>query len=286
MRRLSPDLEKHFAEEVTTLATCWRITRADGIELGFTDHDCPLKIDDLEYDSVAGFTPTAIESKSNMSVDNMDIEGLTFPSKIVQADLLSGIYDYAEIEVFLSNYEDLSQGKLIVKRGRLGEVTLNKQMFRAEIRGLTQHLSQTIGSVYSPNCRAILGDSKCKVNLEAFTITTEVSDVASNQIFSAEVLLSKEAGYFVGGEVKWLSGNNIGARMEVKEFANSKVTLALPMGSSIAIGDIFTIIAGCDKLKETCIVKFNNIINFRGEPDVPGIDKLLTSAGTMTNRNR
>ena len=285
MRRISPELENHFAGEVTTLATCWRIIRSDGMELGFTDHDEILLIDNLEYDSISGFTPTSIESKSNMSVDNMDIEGLTFPSKITEYDLLAGIYDYAEIEIFLVNYEDLSQGRLLIKRGRLGEVTLNKQMFRAEVRGLTQHLSQTIGEVYSPNCRAVLGDGRCKLALNKFTITTEVSSVTSKQIFSAKVL-KQAAGYFSGGEVKWLSGNNLGARMEVKEFAKNMVTLVLPMGSAIKTGDKFIIIAGCDKLKETCISKFKNIINFRGFSDVFGIDKLLTSAGTMSNRSR
>ena len=285
MRRLSPELEKHFGGEVTTLATCWKIIRVDGVELGFTDHDCLLDLDGLVYDSISGFTATVIESKSNTSVDNMDIEGLTFPSKITEYDLLAGIYDYAEIEIFLVNYEDLTQGRLLIKRGRLGEVTLNKQMFRAEVRGLTQHLSQTIGEVYSPNCRAVLGDERCKVALDKFTITTEVSSVLSKQIFSSKVL-NQAAGYFSGGEVKWLSGSNIGTRMEVKEFSKNTITLVLPMGSAIITGDKFMIIAGCDKLKETCISKFKNIINFRGEPDVPGIDKLLTSAGTMNNRSR
>lgn len=285
MRRISPQFEEHFSSEVTTLATCWKIIRTDAKELGFTDHDCPLTIDDLEYDSISGFTPTIIESKSNMSVDNMDIEGVTFPSKITEVSLLAGIYDYAEVEIFLVNYEDLSQEKLLIKRGRLGEVTLNKQIFRAEVRGLTQHFSQTIGEVYSPTCRAVLGDKRCKVDLNKFTITTEVTETFSNQHFGANILESKEAGYYTGGEVKFISGNNIGARMEVKEFAGGFVTLVLPMGSAIEVGDVFTIIAGCDKLKETCISKFNNILNFRGEPDIPGVDKLLSTSST-THRTR
>ncbi len=158
-------------------------------------------------------------------------------------------------------------------------------MFRAEIRGLTQHLSLVVGEVYSPNCRAVLGDQRCKVSLDKFTITSEVTSAATKQTFIAKVL-TQAAGYFSGGEIKWLSGANIGARMEVKEFAGGLVTLALPMGKTIEVGDVFTIIAGCDKLKETCISKFKNIINFRGEPDVPGIDKLLSTAGTMNNRSR
>lgn len=40
-------------------------------------------------------------------------------------------------------------------------------------------------------------------------------------------------------------------------------------------GDQFRAVAGCDRLPGTCSSKFNNIANFRGEPTVPGIDKLL-----------
>jgi uncharacterized phage protein (TIGR02218 family) len=285
MRVISPQLEAHFAGGMTTLATCWRITRQDGDEVGFTDHDLPITFESVLYDSIAGFTPTTVESKSNMSVDNLDVEGQVFPSKITEADLLAGLYDYAEIEIFVVNYNDLSQGKLLVKRGRLGEVTLGSQMFQAEARGLTQHLSQTIGQVFSPSCRAILGDSKCKVALASFTVAATVTEVVNNQTFKASTL-SQAAGWFTGGEVVWTSGNNAGRRMEVKEFADTQVVLALPMGKSISVGDAFDIIAGCDKTRETCQSKFSNIINFRGEPDVPGTDKLLTTAGTMDKTDR
>jgi hypothetical protein len=100
-------------------------------------------------------------------VDNLNLEGILDSSKISITDLRAGLFDYAEIRIFMVNYKNLSQGDLKMRRGRLGEVTLTEQgMFRAELRGLTQNLSQRIVEVYQPECRADLGDSRCKVPVD------------------------------------------------------------------------------------------------------------------------
>src|SRR3954465_4333722 len=126
MRNLTHELKSHFESEVTTLATCWKITRLDKMILGFTDHDQHLLVDTLIYDSIAGFTPTNVEIGSSLAVDNLDLAGQLFESKITETDLLAGRYDFAEVEIFLVNYQKPDSGKLIQKRGVLGEVTLNR----------------------------------------------------------------------------------------------------------------------------------------------------------------
>jgi uncharacterized phage protein (TIGR02218 family) len=50
----------------------------------------------------------------------------------------------------------------------------------------------------------------------------------------------------------------------------------------VAVGDQFTISAGCDRSMGTCIGRFNNIVNFRGEPYVPGTDTIYKSQVTTT----
>ena len=277
---ISPQLKAHFGEETTTLAMCWKITRTDGVVKAFTDHDQDIVFSSVTYVAVSGFTPTAIESKENMSVDNLDVEGILSPGYITSADLLAGLYDYAEVEIFVVNFENISQGRMILKTGHLGEVTIENNMFKAEIRGITQHLAQGTSQVYSPSCRAILGDSKCKVNLASFTVSETVSTVINNQTFTSAGL-TEAAGYFTGGEIGWTSGLNNGLRMEVKEFSAAKVVLALPMPYTIAVSDGFDIIAGCDKTLDICKGKFSNIVNFRGEPFVPGMDQIGQTAGTI-----
>ena len=36
----------------------------------------------------------------------------------------------------------------------------------------------------------------------------------------------------------------------------------------IVVGDTVRLVAGCDKIRQTCHAKFDNNLNFRGEPHI------------------
>lgn len=175
-KSISSSLEAHIAQEVTTLATCWRLTRTDGVEYFFTDHDQPLTIDGNTYVASTGYNRTAIANNSSLAVDNLDVVGILDSDQITEEDLRAGRFDYAEIKLFLVNYDDLSQGILRVRRGHLGEVLVTREgLFRSELRGLTQAYSQRIGETYTPECRADLGDDRCKVPIQPDEIERETA---------------------------------------------------------------------------------------------------------------
>ncbi len=54
------------------------------------------------------------------------------------------------------------------------------------------------------------------------------------------------------------------------------ITLWQPMADAIAVGDAFSVSAGCDKRFSTCRDRFDNIANFRGFPQMPGNDFALS----------
>lgn len=83
--------------------------------------------------------------------------------------------------------------------------------------------------------------------------------------------------YLDGGTVTWVTGLNAGSSMELKTYLYNGqiVVLWLAMKYPIAIGDQFLYYAGCDKRRDTCVNKFSNVLNFRGEPDMPGMDVTL-----------
>lgn len=287
MKELSAGLASHIAGECTTLATCWKLTRKDETVLGFTDHDKDILYDSVTYKASSGFNPSTITSNANLAVDFQDIEGMLSETSITEEDIFAGLYDSAEIEVFMLNYADTSQGKLKLKKGWLGEVVLHQHQFYAELRGLTQKLTQNIGQLYSPSCRAQLGDSRCGINLAEHQFSGAVTSVSSRQRFFVSSI-TNDGGDFAGGTAMFTSGDNAGMGMEIKEHqynvaTGAEIILVLPMPYDIVILDEVTLTRGCDKTLGTCKAKFDNVINFRGEPHVPGLDKIFETAGTRSD---
>jgi len=210
-----------------------------------------------------------VSGTANFSVDNMNVEGL-ISGDFAVADLLAGKWDFATVEIFLVNYLDVTAGTLKVRKGTLGAVTLGRQKFEAEIRGLLQAYSRSIVELYSPSCRADLGDARCKVTLASFTVTGMVTSFTNSRVFFDSARAEANA-YFDGGLLTWTGGLNSGRTMEVKAYllAGGAFELVQPMVSAIALGDTYSVYAGCDKQVLTCKTKFSNLVNFRGEPHVP-----------------
>ncbi|RIK95287.1 MAG: hypothetical protein DCC73_02620 [Proteobacteria bacterium] len=278
MRTIAAALASHLSAEVTTLAMCFAVRRRDGVRLGFTTADQALEIDGARYLPGAGLTPSDIAASRQMNVDEMEVVGVLSAHSISDNDLRAGLYDFAEVEIFLVNWASPSDGRVTLLRGWLGEATLKNGAFVAEVRGLAQSLQQTFGEVYSPECRADLGDARCRADLSAVTVTATVATAGTTRAFTATALGVAD-GWYDYGVLRWLTGVNAGRRIEVKRQLGNTLELYDAMPLAPAIGDVFSLAAGCDKRFATCKTKFANAANFRGEPHVPGIDSLLDYPG-------
>jgi hypothetical protein len=137
--------------------------------VGYTDHPRDLTLDKVTYKSTLAYTPQSLRQGSEMAVDTIEHQGiLTNAAKqelqgftidgITDEDLIAGRYDNAEFLFFQVNYEDLTQGIIILASGRLGEVTLHRGTYEAELAGKTAFLQEQIQEVYTAHCRADLGD--------------------------------------------------------------------------------------------------------------------------------
>ena len=87
-------------------------------------------------------------------------------------------------------------------------------------------------------------------------------------------------GWFAGGKLVWTAGANAGRAMEIKRHGVVGMAVSLElwqaMSEAVAPGDAFAATAGCDKQFSTCKAKFDNAVNFRGFPYMPGNDAVLS----------
>ncbi len=274
MRALDPDLQTHLNSGATTLATCWRITRRDGAVFGFTDHDRALVFDGTDFLPDSGASGSALSSSADLAVDNSDIEGALSASALSGADLAAGRYDGADVEVFRVNWAAPDQ-RVLLKKGVIGEVTRSGAAFKAELRGLSHHLDQPVGRVYQRLCDVNVGSAKCGADLDdaAFKTSGAVTALRDAQSFIAGGFATFADAWFAHGLLTWETGANAGLSAHVKtQTATGAVSLWLPAGAAIQIGDEFTVTAGCDKRFATCRGKFSNAVNFRGFHLMPGND--------------
>lgn len=281
-------LNKLKNNQVNNLITCWKLVLKDGTKVGFTEHVEDIVFEDendVTYRSSSGYTPTNISTTSQYNVDNLDVKAVL--GGINEADIMSGKYDYADVYIFQIDYTQkpyFLSNNIKYRKGILGEVKCSINTFVAEIRGLMQYLQNSIESFYQPACDAVFCDSRCKLNILDFTYTDLVINIENDKIITCENLIDFNTDDFNYGFVKFTSGLNNGVKYDIKKFTQfttyQTIELQLKTNYVVNINDTFEIVLGCDKDKDTCKNTYNNYINFRGFPDVPGMDALT---GGKTN---
>src|SRR5690625_314625 len=266
---------------VTRLATCWRLERRDGVVMGFTTHDRPLEHEGLTYVPAVSFQPTEVSSSSDLAAGALEAMGGFDAAEITEADLRAGLYDGARVSVFQLDWQTPQGPARLLARGHIGEISSEEGGFRAELRGLTGQLNQPQGEVYQPLCRADLGDSRCQVNLGPLTIATTVTGTGGGGPFEPPdpqvlaVAATVADGAFDYGVVTFTGGANAGLSFEIRESLEGRLHLFERPPHPVALGDAITVVPGCDKTPERCRQRYGHLVNFRGEPFLPGSDAIL-----------
>jgi len=290
MKTIAAALQTHLDGDVTTLATCWRLELQDSPQtiMGFTDHDIDIVFNGVTYLAASGYTASAYTGTSSLSVDNLDITGVLDSAGITEADILAKKYDNADVYIFAVNYkDDPITNDIKLSRGKIGNIEVRDNVYVAEFRSLAQLLQKNLTESYSIKCRVELGSTPCGVSLAgspSYTFSGTVAGVTDRRQFT-DATLTNADGYFDYGLLTWLTGNNAGYSMEVKEhdYTSSPLvaafTLYEPMPYDIQINDTYSVYAGCDKTRATCKSKFNNLVNIRDEDFIPGIDEIQRFGG-------
>lgn len=278
MRTLPPALVSALETGAATLCRCWRLTRADGFALGFTDHDQPITLDGLTFESTDGFEASVIEQAAGLATQGGEIRGLLTSARIKAAEIEAGLYDGARIETFLVDWTAPALDALI-DAATLGEIRRIDERFVAETRNAAAPYDMERGRLYGALCAARFGDAACGLEASgaAFTDTVMIAGVLDARRFEV-MALARPGGFFSLGQARFTTGANAGFASRIEAQDGAVITLGVAPPAPLAVGQALTLTAGCDKRFTTCRDRFANAVNFRGFPHIPAPETIFTYA--------
>ncbi len=276
MKNLSPSLKASFEADVSTLCRLLTITLTNATVLRRTDLDRDVKLGLNTYSSsgidASAFRQSSIGGGSGGTLTLVLSEDAGISEQMVRSGALTG----AKYIIEVIDYDHPEYGTMILGVGQFGEINFTERgECDISLDSLFAQGSATnIGENYSQECRNDFGDQYCLFDVEALRVSFIIDLVTTNQAFVANELTSDEDDEWMNGVVTFTSGDNIGTSVEVAfSSIDGSIYLALPPPYVIQPGDEASIVPGCTKQRTQCRGKYDNLLNYRGEPDVPTIDK-------------
>lgn len=289
MKTIPIELRDHYAGDATTTCFLLRMACKDGTVLGFASLDADLDYDDgdglVTYRADNGFRPDRMQATADLAVDNTDLHGWVSDVGVTEAQIRSGLFDYAKVRIYRVNYLDLAAGHEIIATGTAGETAFSAHGWRTEFRSLTQQLKQPISQLYSRTCRARYGSQYPGTNIGqpeerkpcgAIWVWTEatitaVDPIEPDRIFSVTGLGS----VIVPSVIRMTSGDNAGKESEIDAYTSGEVTLTFPLPYVPQVGDTLEYRDDCSKIWDDaeagCLYHWGaeRPLHFRGEHLIP-----------------
>jgi uncharacterized phage protein (TIGR02218 family) len=261
--------------EVTSLALCWRLERLDGAGIALTSHDEPVTSDGARHEPAPGMTPAAVTRSLGLEPQSAETAGALSSAALGEADLSLGRWDGATVALTVVDWQSPDGPSIQLIGGELGSVNIDDESFSAELRGAATALEGPVCPATPAECRAVFGDKQCRVDLAGRTVVAHV--VAADG--GAITLDTAVDDRFVLGRLRYMSGGNCGLTTVVLSASGNAVEVRELPRAAVESGCRIELREGCDKRFETCVSRFANAANFRGEPHLPGNDLLTRYPG-------
>ncbi|RZJ01499.1 MAG: DUF2163 domain-containing protein [Brevundimonas sp.] len=167
MREIPEEMAARIESGAASLCHAWILRRADGLALGFTDHDRDLTVEGIVCRAASGWTAGASESAVGSSGGTAAIAGGLDADAITEADVEAGLYDLANVELWRT---DWARPDLRVRlwTARLAKIRREGTGFLADLVGPLAKLDRVVGRTLGRSCDAVFGDVRCGVDPAAF----------------------------------------------------------------------------------------------------------------------
>lgn len=227
-------------------------------QIALTTSEQNILINNIEYAHCASINKISL---SSLNISN-DVIDLSIPYDNYN-DRISLIDANVTIKIYYKS-DNLEQS-ITIYRGFVMQFEKSDLLIALKIASISQRLYKTYGTLFSPLCKATLGDNKCQKDLTEMSVSGVITNFnAKNGFIGSHV--KKQNGYFKFGIVEFNSGKLVGQKFNIHDNVDNAIFLMQNINNKLSIGGQYTLYPGCDKKLTTCKSKFNNVVNFRGEP--------------------
>lgn len=253
--------EKHKQRKPREIYHIWR--RDESQNWYYTDGDKGVTFSGDFYDPAPGLSRTPSKYNANMDVTQMDISSNYLLEPTVEFLAIN------PIELLWISVMKLHEGMDpleadVVFIGQIKSVGFKGLGAVATCVGFEHFLKKTVPSWrYQLNCNHDVFDTCCGLDSALYTVTDTITMDATKTVLTASDFGTKADGYFIGGKVQ--HGNDF---RTIVEHVGTSITIMYRM-LDLNDGDSVTAFPGCDGRRETCKVKYDNLLNNLAMSDIP-----------------
>jgi uncharacterized phage protein (TIGR02218 family) len=218
------------------------------------------------------FAPQALDRSSATSGNDPGQAGLSVRAfrSLGVAELFRVLppSDVVTLTVYARHLDDPAAEYIVVWAGRVltAKWSGNEVEFMCE-NALVSQKRNGLRRVYDTVCPYVLYSAACGVNANTYLVTASNVTVTGNNMYVAS-LISAGDGFYAGGYIEYT--NEISGGVEfigIRWSDAGNLTLALPP-PGVTTQEI-KIYQGCNHSTSDCDTKFNNMLNFGGQPYIP-----------------
>lgn len=247
---------------------CTITRRTDHVIFRIAESDEAITVAGETWQVIPGIRISAVTHTSNGEMPSCQIVAVHENGGIINtADLEAGLFDGADVQLFNVDRLDLSRKGLLFT-GSVANINYNVENgITFDVKGMVVNAKILMTQKRSPMCRTDLFSVLCGVNRDAYVVSTHV--VAIVDAFNFTVAgLPQADGWFNQG----VAITSSGIAVEIARWVQSTqtVTAYLPANLLLSAGADLTLYPGCDKTLAMCAGRYNNALNFQGEPHFLG----------------
>lgn len=247
------------SQPVTLFEFRYTDSEADTIRLTSADHN--VTVDGYEYISMP-IDGADWKESGGTDGSSMDLE---LPLDNPVGDLYLVESPDSEVAFTVRGIElgDPAAEALTFWIGRVVNVSREYPYCIITVEDIESSLNESNRDYVEPSCRHVHFSTGCALIKANFETTDTITAMASSTVLTLPAAAGFDDGWFLGGEMAF--GD---VTRTIIAHAGDQITLSRQV-PDLDVGSDISIYPGCDHSAETCLAKFNNILNYGGEDFVP-----------------